>query len=74
MEQNKQKQRPLIAVVDIAKKELIQCVNNIVQQGVPCYFLESILTDILMQVKSEAQNELAQAMAQMSVPEEQVEE
>lgn len=65
MEQNLNTSRSLIVDIDEAKTELIQCVNHIInQRGVPCYFIEPILADILIQVKSGAQNELASARMQ----------
>lgn len=59
-------ERPIIVEIEEAKNELIQCVNDIMQEHkLPCYFIEPILKDIYMQVKTGAQNELESAKAQM---------
>ena len=53
--------RPIILTIEEVKTELIDKVNSAIDQGVPCYFLEHILTDILAQVKNGAKRELEQA-------------
>lgn len=53
--------RPIILTIEETKTELINKVNSAIDQGVPCYFLEPILTDILAQVKNGAKRELEQA-------------
>ena len=53
--------RPIILTIEEVKTELIDKVNSAIDQGVPCYFLEPILTDILAQVKNGAKRELEQA-------------
>lgn len=59
-----QKQRPIILEIDDAKQELIQCVNNIMQtHRLSCYLLEPIFAELYSQIKTTAQNELAQARA-----------
>lgn len=55
--------RPIILTIEEVKTELIDKVNSAINQGVPCYFLEPILTDILAQVKNGAKMELEQAKA-----------
>ena len=58
--------KPLILEIDEAKKELIQCVNNIIQvHGLPCYIIDMLLSDISTQIKEGAKNELAMAKAQI---------
>lgn len=65
MEQNTQ-QRSLIVELDEAKAELVQCMNHIVGvRKIPCYFLESMLSDILVRVREGARNELIAAKQQM---------
>lgn len=57
-----QKQRALVLRLDDAKQELIGCVNNIMQTyGLSPYLVEPMFEDIYVQIKSGAQNELAQA-------------
>ena len=59
-----QKQRSIILEMDDAKKELVQCVNNIMYtHGLPCYILEPMVAELYSQIKAAAQNELAQARA-----------
>ena len=61
-EQNK----PLIVRMEEAKKELTQCVNDVLQKhAIGCYLIEPVFADIYMQIKVSAQNELAQAKSQM---------
>lgn len=63
---NNQK-KPLILEIEEAKIELAQCVNHIIQdRGIPCYFLEPTLSEILAQVKACAKNEIAHAQAHMN--------
>lgn len=58
--------KPLILEIDEAKKELIQCVNNIIQEhGLPCYIVDMLMSDIGTQIKEGAKNELAMAKAQI---------
>lgn len=59
-----QKQRALVLRLDDAKQELIGCVNNIMQMyGLSPYLVEPMFEDIYVQIKSGAQNELAQVRA-----------
>lgn len=58
-------QKVLILNIDGAKKELVQCVNSIMQKyGVNCYLMESAFAELYAEVKAGAQRELAQARAQ----------
>lgn len=58
--------KPLILEIDEAKKELIQCVNNIIQEhGLPCYIVDMLLSDVGAQIKEGAKNELAMLKAQI---------
>ena len=60
-------QKPIILEIEEAKQELIQCVNDIIaKHRLPCYFIEPMFADLYAQIKSGAQNELAQARAQMA--------
>ena len=59
-------QKPIIIRMEEAKQELAQCVNDIMQKhGLNCYLLEPTFADLYAQVRATAQNELAQARAQM---------
>ena len=63
-------QKPVILSIEEAKQELVQCVNNIVaNHRLPLYFLEPVFADLYGQIKAGAQNELAQARAQMATQE-----
>ena len=58
--------KPIILEIEEAKQEIIQCVNDIIHRhGLNCYLLEPTFAELYKQVKSGAQNELAQARAQM---------
>lgn len=58
-------QKPIILKMEDAKQELVQCVNNILQSGLNCYLIEPMFAEIYSQIKASAQNELAQARAQV---------
>lgn len=58
-------QKSIIIEIDDAKKELIQCVNNILSKhGLNCYLMESAFAELYAEVKVTARRELAQARAQ----------
>jgi hypothetical protein len=60
------KQKPLIVRMDEAEKELVHCVNHILQHhGLNCYLIEPMFARLYSQIKASAQNELAQAKAQI---------
>lgn len=60
-----QKQRPIILEMDDAKRELVQCVNNIMQNHrLSCYLLEPMVAELYAQIKATAKQELAQAREQ----------
>lgn len=60
------KQKPIILEMDEAKQELVQCVNDILaRHRLSCYLIEPMFAELYSQVKASAQNELAQARAQM---------
>lgn len=57
-------QKSIILEMDEAKRELVQCVNDILQNhGLSCYLIEPMFAELHAQIKSSAQNELAQARA-----------
>lgn len=59
-------QKPIIIRMEEAKQELAQCVNDILQKHrLNCYLIEPTFADLYAQVRATAQNELAQARAQM---------
>lgn len=57
--------RPIILDIEEYKTNLIQCINDAIQKGIPCYLMEPILSDVYGQVKGMAQKELAMAKEQM---------
>lgn len=60
-------QKPIILEMDEAKQELVQCVNDIlVRHRLSCYLIEPMFAELYSQIKASAQNELAQARAQMA--------
>lgn len=59
-------QKPLILRMEEAKQELIQCMNEILRKhGLNCYLIEPAFSELYAQIRSSAQNELAQAKGQM---------
>jgi len=55
-------QKSIILEMDEAKRELIQCANNIMQKhGLNCYLMEPAFAELYAEVKAEAQRELVQA-------------
>lgn len=59
-------QKPIIIRMEEAKQELAQCVNDILQKhGLNCYLIEPTFAELYTQIRATAQNELAQARAQM---------
>lgn len=55
-------QKSIILEMDEAKRELIQCANNIMQKhGLSCYLMEPAFAELYAEVKAKAQRELAQA-------------
>lgn len=63
-------QKPLILRMDEAKRELIQCVNDILQKhGLNCYLMEPTFAEMYAEMKAEAQRELAQARAMQGATE-----
>ena len=55
-------QKSIIIALDDAKRELVQCVNDILHKhGLNCYLIEPIFAELYANVKASAQNELAQA-------------
>ena len=58
--------KPLILEIEDAKAELVNCVNHILKHhGLNCYLIEPLVADLYSQIQAGAQNELAQARAQM---------
>lgn len=55
-------QKSIILEMDEAKRELIQCANNIIQKhGLNCYLMEPAFAELYAEVKAEAQRELARS-------------
>lgn len=65
MEENKI-QKPFILEMDEAKLEIIQVINNAMQvHKLPCYIVDMILSDIGVQIKEGAKNEITMAKQQV---------
>ena len=63
-------QKPIILEMDEAKRELIQCVNDILQRhGLNCYLIEPMFAELYTQIKASAQNELARAREEIQANE-----
>ena len=60
-------EKPIILELDEAKRELAQCVNDILSRhNLNCYLIESMFAEMHSQIKLSAQQELAQARAQFN--------
>ena len=55
---------PVILLLENIKKNITTEISNAVKAGVPCYFIEPALKDILNSVHAQALNEVAQLKAQ----------
>lgn len=65
MEQ-KEIQKPFILEMEEAKLEMVQVINNAIQvRKIPCYIVDTLLAEILAQVKEGAKNELEMAKKQV---------
>lgn len=59
-------QKSIILEIEEAKQELVECVNDILaRHKLSCYLIEPMFADLYAQVQASAQNEIAQARAQM---------
>ena len=59
-------QKPFILEMEEAKLEMVQVINNAIQvRKIPCYIVDTLLAEILAQVKEGAKNELAMARQQV---------
>ena len=62
---DKQAHRPLILDVNDTKQTLIQTINDAINvKKIPCFMLEPFLSELLSQVRTGAQEELARARQQ----------
>lgn len=60
-------EKPIILELDEAKRELAQCVNDILlRHNLNCYLIEPMFAEMHSQIKISAQQELAQAKAQFN--------
>jgi len=51
--------KPIILGIEETKNKLASTINDAVnKEGIPCYFLESVLVDMLRQVQDRAREEL----------------
>lgn len=64
--------KPLVIQLREAKASFIECANNALREGIPCYLLEPIIAELHTQISASAQAEYEQA--QMQLAREQVEE
>jgi hypothetical protein len=66
---NEENKKPLILELDDAKKEFIQFINDLQGRGLPCYLIEMVMSDALVQIHNVAKNELEMARKQMKTEE-----
>ncbi len=65
MDNKEQTPRPLILELEELKRTLTIAVNSAVQmKGIPCYFVEPILSDLCSQVRENARQELESVRSQ----------
>ena len=64
-------QKPIILLLEEGKSKLVQCVNEILADGLNCYLIEPMFAEIYSQIKASAINELEQARAQMITSQEE---
>ena len=58
--------KPFILEMEETKMELIKVINNAIQERkMPCYIVDTLLAEIVAQVKEGAKNELAAARQQV---------
>ena len=58
--------KPFILEMEETKMELIKVINNAIQERkIPCYIVDTLLAEIVAQVKEGAKNELAAARQQV---------
>lgn len=70
---NSKKTKPLILAIDEAEKLLVNTVNKLlIDEGIPCYYLEFIVDKIHRQLKTGATAELNNARKSVE-PREEVE-
>ena len=63
-------QKPIILEMDEAKRELVQCVNEIMQRhGLNCYLMEPMFAELHTEMKSMAQKEISLLRAQETAKE-----
>ena len=66
--------KSIILEIEAAKQELVNCVNTIlVNHNLSCYLIEPVFAEMYSQIKTVAQNELAQARASIEQKEESAE-
>lgn len=57
---------PVILLLEDMKKNISDEINKALKAGIPCYFIEPALKDILSGVHAQAFNEVAQLKAQQN--------
>ena len=68
MEENKI-QKPFILEMDEVKMEMVQVINKAIQvRKLPCYLIDMVLSELGVQIKEGAKQEIAMAKAQMEEP------
>lgn len=59
--------KPLVIRLNEAKADIVSAINKAIQQdGLPCYLLEPIVSELLTQLRDGARNELQMAREQMN--------
>ena len=58
--------KPLIIMLNETKMEMASVINNAIQNNIPCYLLEPIMSELLYQIREGAKNELQMAREQMA--------
>lgn len=66
---NEENKKPLILELDDAKKEFVKFINDLQGRGLPCYLIEMVMSDALMQIHNVAKTELDMARKQIETKE-----
>ena len=64
------KNKPMIIKVREAKENILKSVNMALRDGIPCYLLEPIISELHTQVSKAAQSEYLQAQKHFAEQEE----
>jgi hypothetical protein len=56
--------KPLVIQIREVKANIIECINEAIRDGLPCFLLEPIIAEVHSQISGSAQAEYEQAQAE----------